>query len=334
MNNIEFVQKLNNIATNYKTLYVLGVFGWPMTAGMKARAQREQSYNRSAARKAKINAATDDTFGFDCVNLIKAVLWGWNGNKDKSYAGATYEANGVPDIDANAFFSKCKDVSTDFSNVEVGEAVWMKDHIGVYIGNGLAIECTPRWNDGVQITAVHNIGKKSGYNGRKWTKHGKIQYIDYVKETKPAEPKPVETKKTVAQVAQEVLDGKWGNGSARESALKKAGYNYNEVQKKVNELLTKKSNLKSIDTIAQEVLDGKWYTGAARKSALQKAGYNYDEVQKKVNEILAKNAEKTLTAVAKEVIAGKWGNGKEREKALKKAGYDYKAVQKKVNELL
>jgi hypothetical protein len=31
----------------------------------------------------------------------------------------------------------------------------------------------------VQITAVGNIGTKSGYKSRKWTKHGKLPYIEY-----------------------------------------------------------------------------------------------------------------------------------------------------------
>ena len=62
----------------------------------------------------------------------------------------------------------------------------MPGHIGVYIGDGLAVEATPAWKDGVQITAVYNIGKKSGYNGRSWTKHGKLPYIAYEAE-KPAE---------------------------------------------------------------------------------------------------------------------------------------------------
>lgn len=47
----------------------------------------------------------------------------------------------------------CKNVSTDFSRIEVGEAVWMEGHIGVYIGDGLAVECTPCWDNKVQITA-------------------------------------------------------------------------------------------------------------------------------------------------------------------------------------
>lgn len=44
-------------------------------------------------------------------------------------------------------------------------------------------------------------------------------------------------KKTVDEVAKEVIGGKWGNGTSRKEALEKAGYNYAEVQRKVNELL-------------------------------------------------------------------------------------------------
>lgn len=43
--------------------------------------------------------------------------------------------------------------------------------------------------------------------------------------------------KTVDELAREVLDGVWGNGKARKEALTKAGYNYNHVQARVNELL-------------------------------------------------------------------------------------------------
>lgn len=45
------------------------------------------------------------------------------------------------------------------------------------------------------------------------------------------------TKKSIDAIAKEVIAGKWGVGSARKSALTKAGYDYNAVQKKVNELL-------------------------------------------------------------------------------------------------
>ena len=44
-------------------------------------------------------------------------------------------------------------------------------------------------------------------------------------------------KKSVDEIAREVIQGKWGNGADRKNRLEKAGYNYNEVQKKVNMLL-------------------------------------------------------------------------------------------------
>lgn len=58
------------------------------------------------------------------------------------------------------------------------------------------------------------------------------------KKTDPQQqPEKPEKKKTVLQIAKEVIDGKWGNGDDRRKALTKAGYDYNEVQKKVNEIL-------------------------------------------------------------------------------------------------
>ena len=45
------------------------------------------------------------------------------------------------------------------------------------------------------------------------------------------------TKKSVTTIAKEVIAGKWGNGSERKKKLTAAGYDYNAVQKKVNELL-------------------------------------------------------------------------------------------------
>ena len=65
------------------------------------------------------------------------------------------------------------------SNIEVGEAVWMEGHIGVYIGDGLAVECTPKWANKVQITSCNQ--SVTGYNRRDWTKHGKLPYIEYLK---------------------------------------------------------------------------------------------------------------------------------------------------------
>lgn len=47
---------------------------------------------------------------------------------------------------------------------------------------------------------------------------------------------PVAPKKTVQQVAKEVIHGDWGNGNDRKQRLEKAGYNYKAVQSAVNKL--------------------------------------------------------------------------------------------------
>lgn len=47
----------------------------------------------------------------------------------------------------------------------------------------------------------------------------------------------VKAQKSLDEIAKEVIDGKWGNGSERRANLTDAGYNYAMVQAKVNELL-------------------------------------------------------------------------------------------------
>lgn len=174
------VSKAVDIAKNYRTLYVMGCFGAPMTAANKRRYTQNHPYNKNADRTRMINAATADTFGFDCVCLIKGILWGWCGNKSRTYGGAGYAVNGVPDVSADGMIARCTGVSTTgWASMVPGEAVWMKGHIGIYIGDGLAVECTPKWENKVQITAVGNIGKKAGYKTRTWTKHGRIPWVDY-----------------------------------------------------------------------------------------------------------------------------------------------------------
>ena len=46
-------------------------------------------------------------------------------------------------------------------------------------------------------------------------------------------------KKSIDEIAREVIAGDWGNGEDRKNRLKKAGYEYDKVQKRVNELLGK-----------------------------------------------------------------------------------------------
>ena len=57
---------------------------------------------------------------------------------------------------------------------------------------------------------------------------------------------PVVAKKSVEEIAKEVLNGKWGNGEDRKKRLTAAGYNYTEVQNAVN-ALSKKSTKPAVN---------------------------------------------------------------------------------------
>lgn len=110
--------------------------------------------------------------------------------------------------------------------------------------------------------------------------------------------------KTNHEIALEVIAGKWGNGVTRQEKLTKAGYNYDAVQKEVNNILSQ-PKLKSIDVVAKEVIDGKWGNGDVRKKKLQAAGYDYNKVQAKVNEILApKSSTSTPTVSTAKKVKG------------------------------
>ena len=111
-----------------------------------------------------------------------------------------------------------------------------------------------------------------------------IMYRDIINEIKGSTPQPAPTK-SIEDLAQEVMNGEWGNGEDRINRLTSAGYDYNAVQQRVNEILNTIPK-KTIDEIAQEVINGIWGNGEDRKQNLINAGYDYNTVQNKVNEIL------------------------------------------------
>lgn len=160
--------------------------------------------------------------------------------------------------------------------------------------------------------------------------------IDIPTPAKPeVKPKP-SSKKSIDEVVKEIINGtgNWGNGETRKTRLTNAGYNYSEIQSKVNEHFAPKAPpkpAKTIDQLAKEVIDGKHGNGDARKKAL---GSQYPAVQKRVDEILSKPKLKSTDVIAREVIAGKWGNGSERKAKLQSAGYDYLTIQNKINQIL
>lgn len=101
----------------------------------------------------------------------------------------------------------------------------------------------------------------------------------------PEQPENVVTK-TIDQLANEVLQGKWGNGADRKQRLTEAGYVYADVQKRVNELVAAKTPAIDYNKIAKQVIHGDWGNGEDRRTRLTEAGYDYNKVQSIVNNML------------------------------------------------
>lgn len=124
----------------------------------------------------------DERTSADCVNLVKAILNGYNiynnnigyYQKDLSNTGDCTEAE---------LLTQCSDVSQDFKTLgNHAEILYMKGHIGVYLGYEVkgtynVIECTKSFGGGVVYSWVDPDGTrrkiKGGTTNGKWTHHGK-----------------------------------------------------------------------------------------------------------------------------------------------------------------
>ena len=206
----------------------------------------------------------------DCIGLIKGYLW-----SKTNTAAPGYNAN--QDVSANGMLQCCKVKGSIGSMPDLpGVLVFLPGHVGVYIGNGEVIEAKG-----------HAYGVvKTKLKGRGWTSWSKCPWITYTATTAKTTTSTTSGKKSVDTLAREVINGKWGVGEDRKKRLTAAGYNYNTVQKRVNELLAPTKTTKTVTEVAKEVIQGKWGNGAERKKKLEAAGYNYNTVQKKVNELL------------------------------------------------
>lgn len=111
-------------------------------------------------------------------------------------------------------------------------------HMFYYMGNGQIADAsrTNKVADNIKVRSYDNYSAKII-----------IRYI--------------ETKKTVEELAKEVIDGKWGSGSERKSRLEAEGYDYNAVQQKVNELISLQTS--NADKIIAKAKEYAWAYGTA-----------------------------------------------------------------------
>lgn len=115
---------------------------------------------------------------------------------------------------------------------------------------------------------------------------------DHFKDAKssPSSPHPsTPGKKTVDELAHEVIAGKWDNGPTRIRKLIAAGYNAKAVQDRVDELMhqnhvaTGPKGGKTYRQLADEVWRGLWGNDPERSKKLRDAGYDPAHVQREVD---------------------------------------------------
>lgn len=245
---------------NSQTLYCKGGIGQPLYKANQDRLINQYTYNKN--RASQIHSKDKNTFAVDCVGMVKTVLWGWNGNTGATYGGAKYTSNGVPDVTEGGMLNLCYDVSTDFSKIKPGEFVWLQGHCGVYIGDNLVAESTPKWKNGAQLSGIN--GRTYEGRSRNWTKHGKLPWISYSGQVAPVQQKNLD------EVALLVYKGKYGNNPQRKQKLKAEGFTdaeISKIQKKVDELAAGNTTVpKDNSGIYYTVKAGDTLTAIARRN--------------------------------------------------------------------
>ena len=177
LTNTELCARARHAAEDLSTLFVMGAYGSRLTASEKERLIEAYAYNQKPERREMILAADESVFAFDCSGFVKGLLWGFEGRSDHPYGGAEKDSNEVPDHWSDEFFSHCTSKSDKFLHLVPGEMLWLHCHCGIYIGDGLAAECSPSFHNRVQITSV--LHPRKGYMTRYWAMHGFLPYVDY-----------------------------------------------------------------------------------------------------------------------------------------------------------
>lgn len=123
---------------------------------------------------------------FDCIGLIKSILWGWVGDTSLPNGGAVYEANGVPDATEIQLINMARPVS--FEELVPGTWLYLTGHMGVFVGemvingvSGNVIEATTDGSMGVQLTRIDSNGARivGGTHILDWKRAGLSPFIEY-----------------------------------------------------------------------------------------------------------------------------------------------------------
>ena len=234
----------------------------------------EQAIAWMEARRGKVTYSMDYRNGpnsYDCSSAVYyalmsagAVSAGWAVNTE--YEHDWLLKNGFKLIAENSVFAAQR--GDIFIWGKRGQSAGADGHTGIFIDSNNIIHCNYARN-GISIDGYLATARAAG---------NKYYYI-----YRPSGQSTVSTStagKSIDQLVQETLAGKYGNGEQRKAAL---GSQYEAVMAVINGKIT--TNQKTDEELAREVLAGKHGNGEARKKSL---GNQYEAVQKRVSELLKK----------------------------------------------
>ena len=170
----------------------------------------------------------------------------------------------------------------DWNDTGTGENTGWPDHVGI-------VESV----SGGKITVIEGnkdnaVARRTiAVNGRYIRGYGVPKY------DKEASAGAAEGTKSVAEVAKEVIAGKWGNGTDRKNRLTAVGYDYDKVQGEVNATLSGSKNTSDKISVGDKVkvTNNITYTGKSFKTYYKE----YDVIEVKGDRVVI-GIGKTVTA--------------------------------------
>lgn len=167
----EIFDVLDNIIADGNNLYSLGLFGQKITQSvLDGKATQYKKWYKETKSKQDAKLTNYDYIkkhlgaqGYDCVCLLKGILWG-----SKVGVCGKYQSNGVPDIGSNEFFNKCYDV-VGVKDAQAGMIIWFEGHVGIVYDKDTVYEISPKTGKVVKHTIKF----------QPWQKCGRSPYIDY-----------------------------------------------------------------------------------------------------------------------------------------------------------
>ena len=156
-----------NKATHVSSKYMWGDYGRTITNTTIDQKAKQYPTRYSAGRIAELKKCTNGYWiGCDCAGLIKWFLWTDKGAHDIRY-------NSKTDRNTGGLWNCATSRGTIDTLPEVpGIILYKTGHVGVYIGDGNAVECTlGSYGDGIVQSKV---------SGRGWTHWLTIPDIQYV----------------------------------------------------------------------------------------------------------------------------------------------------------